>query len=349
MRILYVGDIVEGGTCRQRMKALESLGHDVTSIHTRPEQMRKREMAFAHRVLRKLYGPIDMAHANKAILSAVSQEAFDVLWLDKGLMIRPSTLQSVRKSLPRCVIAGFSPDDMMNPNNQSRRFLAGLSSYDIYFTTKTYGVAELEALGCPKAVFMGNGYDPQTHRPMAVSAEERLRLGGDVGFIGQWEPERAASLARLAVSGVDVRVWGYTWERWKDVPSALRLENKPLWSDDYAKAVCSFKINLCFLRKCNRDLQTTRSVEIPACGGFMLAERTDEHLDLFTEGKEAEFFSSDAELLEKTKYYLTHEADRIRIAQAGYERCLTSGYSYGDRLRNCIELVRTVRPQRSDV
>lgn len=41
-----------------------------------------------------------------------------------------------------------------------------------------------------------------------------------------------------------------------------------LYSDNYVKALQSFKISLCFLRKMNFDQQTTRSVEIPACGGF---------------------------------------------------------------------------------
>ena len=86
----------------------------------------------------------------------------------------------------------------------------------------------------------------------------------------------------------------------------------------------------------NRDLQTTRSIEIPACGGFLLAERTDEHLRLLKEGVEAEYFASDAEMLEKVRYYLTHENERARIAAAGLRRCLTGGYSNADRLTSIL-------------
>lgn len=337
-RVLYVGPMLPGSTTLQRFSALQDLGHAMTAVTTVPDSRARRSPpSLVARARRKLFGPHDQVRANTGILAALGAEAFDLAWIDKGLTIRPRTLQAIRNAQPQCRIVGFSPDDMMNPSNQSAKFLRGLPAYHVYITTKSYNVAELQQLGCPRAVFMPNGYDPHTHRPMPVTPHERAALGGPVGFVGQWEPDRAASLRTLARAGIPVRIWGYTWERMTDVPADVRLENRPVWGDDYARAICAFDVNLCFLRKCNRDLQTTRTVEIPACGGFMLAERTDEHLEMFEEGKEAEFFSSAEELLAKTRYYLRYPEQRQRIARAGYERCQRSGYSYPDRLHRVLQ------------
>jgi spore maturation protein CgeB len=113
----------------------------------------------------------------------------------------------------------------------------------------------------------------------------------------------------------------------------LVIEGRPLYGDSYAKALCSFDICLGFLCKANRDLQTTRTVEIPACQRFMLAERSAEQSELFEEGNEAEFFESTEELLRKIRFYLAHPEERMRIAAAGRERCLRSGYSNQERLK----------------
>jgi hypothetical protein len=322
------------------MEAIQELGHGVRGIDTQPGHIRDKECKFANRLWRKLFGPLDLASANSRIEQAVHKQAFDIIWIDKVLTIKPGTLKRVKQLRENCIIVGYSPDDMTgNKRNSSRRYLRSLPYYDVYFTTKTYCVAELEALGCPRAKFVGNAYDEHTHRPMAVTSEDSARFGGPVGFIGAWEKERAESLCFLSKSGIRVRVWGLAWTRCKRPPELLILENKPLWSKDYARALCAFDINLCFLCKANRDVQTTRSIEIPACGRFMLAERTDEHLSLFEEGKEAEFFDSDEELLDKVRYYLAHPKERKRIAAAGRQRCLRSGYSNLNRMQEMMKIV----------
>jgi spore maturation protein CgeB len=78
----------------------------------------------------------------------------------------------------------------------------------------------------------------------------------------------------------------------------------------------------------SRNLSSGRTFEIPASGAFMLAARTIEHQMFFEEDKEAVFFDSPEELVDKAIYYLRNEAARQAIAEAGHRRCVTSGYSW---------------------
>jgi len=328
------------------MKAIEDLGHFVTGVDTEPAGVREVQRRLFYRISGKLFRmglnafkPKDLAGANKAISEHFQRAKWDILWMDKALTIEAKTLQEVKERQTDCRIVGYSPDDMFARHNQSRQFLEHIRFYDAFFTTKSYGVNELHSLGCPRVVFVGNAFDPHTHYPRELSELDRKRFGGNVGFIGAYEPERAQSMYHLARAGIPVRVWGPNWKKCRSKEENLILERKGLWADDYAMAICGFDVNLCFLRKVNRDLQTTRSIEIPACGAFMLAERTDEHLELFEEGKEAEFFGSDEELIDKARYYLTHENHRKRIAAAGRERCLKTGYSNHDRLKEMLTII----------
>jgi len=336
--IVYVGDTSPGRTSFHRMNALKALGHVVININ----QYAVLEGTWARlmvKVMSRLGYPLDSAKINAQILEKLDAEHIDILWLDKPLTVIPATLQAVKEKMPWTQIVAYSPDDMLNPRNQSRYHQACLPLIDVYFTTKSFHVEELRDKGCSSVFFVPNAYDKNSHKPVALSPEERSRWGGRVGFIGGYEVERFNSLLYLACANVPIRIRGSFWERVPTRHPNLQIEIGDLGDYNYAKAITATDINLCFLRKVNRDLQTTRSIEIPACGGFMLAERTDEHLALFEEGKEAEFFSSNDEMLGKINYFLANPDKRQRIAEAGRKRCIDSGYSNEDRLKVLLDLL----------
>lgn len=347
LRILFVGPLVAGSTTLQRCQTLQREGHQLTAVNTLPAPWSRVALTLPYRALHRLGGPYDLAFANHQLLALARTPAPDVVWIEKGRTIEAATLRALRGRWPLAAIVAYSPDDMFNPRNQSRQWRACLPLYDLHVTTKRHNRSELREAGARDVLVVVGSFDSLVHRPMPVDEATRTRFGGDVGFIGWPEPERAQSMRSLAEHGVPVRIWG-PWAAWHGTHPNLRIEGRPLWTDDYARAISAFRINLCFLRKVNRDRHTSRTIEIPACGGFMLAERTDEHLELFEEDREAVYFSSDEELLEKVTYYLAHEAERVRIAAAGRARCWSGGYAYEHRLRDVLRHVAARASERSD-
>jgi len=343
MKILSVGNMSGlSNTCLHRHWALEKIADKIDKVNTR-----KKVFSIWYRIAHRLfqYGfPInlpDNSNANTEIKEFVSKslnDPYQIVWIDKGITINRETLIYIKKISPSAKIISYSPDNMVLRHNQSKNFLECIALYDVHFTTKSYILEDLRKLGAMRVEYTNKHYEKTFHYPRELTNEDQRRLGGDVGFIGAWEKERCESILYLASKGIKVKVFGDG--KWNDYKGIENLEILPgIFSDDYSKALQAFKISLCFLRKMNFDQQTSRSMEIPACGGFMLAERTSEHLALFEEGKEAEYFSTNEELYKKCLHYLAHDEERKNIATAGTLRCETSGYSNEESI---IRMIRTV-------
>ena len=76
-----------------------------------------------------------------------------------------------------------------------------------------------------------------------------------------------------------------------------------------------------------------RTFEVPACNSFLLAERTDEHAELFREDQEAVFFETPDELVDKARYYVRNAKAREEIAGRGGRKILENPNTYADRLK----------------
>ena len=334
MKIIYVGPMWYGSTALLRFRVMQELGHEVVPVDTEPLKVFEKMQRLHYRIVRRFIGELDLSGANNSIINAVQQQAIDVVWVDKGVTISPGTLREVKSISPETILVHYNMDNPFGKVRHGwRTFLKGAPFYDVHFVAREANVHQYRAIGCRDVRRFYNSYDRNLHRPIRVSEEERKEFGGTVGFIGDYEKERSEAMLFLAENDIPVKVWGPNWDRKCKVRHKnLKVTTQFLKGEDYVKAVCSFDINLGFLRKINEDLHTTRSLEIPACGAFMLAERTKEHLDMFSEGIEAEFFSSDNELMDKVKYYMTNDEKRRRIGLGGRKRCIRSGYSYHDRL-----------------
>lgn len=317
MRILYIGATGEWSTSGERVRAIEKLGHATLRVNTadfyRGTHRLERSAAFRFNIGR----PVQ--RLNTHLLVVAKEEEFDALWVDRGHWVRPETLQLLRlKSRLRCAIHFTLDAELVK--YRSNHFVRSISIYDHLVTTKPFEVELYRSLGARNLHLVPQGFSTFA-QPATLDVEQREKYGCDVVFIGHRQPHYAARLNAVRGLGVRLKVWGSP--KWRGYPS---YAGAPVWGPDYAAALAGAKIGLGLIGRHIPETTTTRTFEIPACGVFMLAERTSDALSFFKEGVEAEFFGSDEEMKDKIRYYLAHDAERERIAAAGRLRCETSGY-----------------------
>ena len=155
-------------------------------------------------------------------------------------------------------------------------------------------------------------------------------------------PERGPFLLHLVDRGVPLTIRGQSWHK---APEWSQL--RPCWKggaiqrDDYAKAIQCARINLGLLSKGNRDLHTTRSLDILALGGLLCAERTTEHSHMYRENVEAVFWADANECAMVCLALLKDEASCKRIAAAGHIRYLQNGHRNEATLRKILDTLLT--------
>ncbi len=360
MKILFVGSIGSGQTSQMRLQVLRELGHDVQALDS-AERWRQ-----LHPIMRRAQqwscrGSV-IDSLNQDVVRSVGEFRPELLWAEKQEFIRPETLTALRRRGVR--LLHFTPDPYFTLEWKRTRLMDdGLALFDYLVTSKQYELREYGRF-CSRVIYMPLGFAPSVHRPLSpASREASARYASDVSFLGGWEPRRQTRLDAVArLPGISLRIWGYGWDHVQDGRISARrylamrrnagnaeysirmnpllascLEGNEVYEDEYAWAISGARISLGFLRQVCPDQHTTRTFEIPACGSMMLADRTDEHQEMFTEGEEAEFFETDEEMLDKLRYYLRNEGLRERVARCGFERCHSSGYSYTARISEVMK------------
>ena len=337
------------------MRAFLRLGHTVRAVHTVEPWT---QVSWLRRqIQRRLQRGSVVDQINRSVIGSAREFQPDLVWAEKQEFLRTETIHELRELGAKTV--HFTPDPYFSLKWKRTRLMdESMKAFDALIYCKSYERAQYESLGRP-VVYTPLGYCDEIHRPLT---SEGARWRCAVGFLGGWEPRREHLLHAVSAAGIDLKIWGGYWEflrdgKWtprrqiilgqlagkdsfhfhKDELLSRAHQGGEVYADDYARALTGASIGLGFVRKVCPDQHTTRTFEIPACGSMLLADRTDEHQEFFLEGKEAEFFASCDEFLDKVKFYCTHESARKGVAAGGYRRCKKGRYAYVYRVASVLE------------
>lgn len=291
-----------------------------------------------------IFFPIDvlikekgLEETNKELLELTLKEKPDLVFFWGGLgLIKKEVIKKISQ-ISKTVT--WSLDDHWS-FYKSSKYSALLFNW--VFTSDPLAIEKYRKVGQKNAVFMPQGYNHFLFKPL------NLPKIYDVTFVGRPHGDRRRTIKKLRRKGIEVKCFGEGWlNGYVSHEEMIKIFSQSKINLNFTRSsgVLWKQIGLIFLhRKFDRSLGLNsplkwyenfqvllaqkrkqlkgRMFKIMGCGGFFLTDPTEGLEILYTPGKEIECFSNFNELVEKIRYYLTHNEEREKIAQAGYERSL---------------------------
>ena len=257
---------------------------------------------------KKIYFNIGREEMNRQFLELVKKEkpdyAFFLLIYDE---FDPSTFLKLKEISPNTKIFNLLSDDSWRYDDYGR-YWALLSDYIVTTGHRAIKLHKKEGI---KNIFFASVVNLEHFKPL------NLEKKYDVVFIGTSGKERIESIKFLRKNGIKVDIFGKNWhyDEFKDI------YHGPLDSDELIKKINESRINLSVSIGGDTKPQIKgRPFEVSACKSFVLESYFPDYLDFFEKDKEIVMFKNNGEMLEKARYYLKHEKEREKIAQAAYEK-----------------------------
>ena len=260
---------------------------------------------------------------NQALLKTISSFKPDYLLVIKGETITPKTVKTI--TAEGIITINWYSDWFGSWN----WIMTNASSYSFFINTC------LESHKRLKRANITNYYLPFAS-PITNSVKKSKKIY-QVTFVGQHTARREKFFA--AIKDLGLKIWGYQWQNssLKDVDGGP----VPVTTAHQIIRQSQIVVNPIIDYKDQQPNQVNvRTFETTGMGTFLLTQ----HLPLlklyFTPGKEVVTFTNPQDLRRKVKYYLRHNIERKKIAQAGYRRA-KKNHSFEIRLKQLFSLTQS--------
>jgi spore maturation protein CgeB len=296
----------------------------------------------ANRILRSISWrlndkrPLRLEDFVAGVLAACGKARPETLITTGTAPLTAAALQELRRLGIVCL--NYSTDDPWNPTQTANWFFHTLPFYDLILTTRRANIRDFERIGCGEVQYLPFGYDDE------LFGNSRGSMQGDahdVLFVGGADKERIAFISEFMGAGPTVTLVGKYWESARQTRRFALGHRTP---DEVRSLTAAAKVNLCLVRRANRDGHVMRSFEIAALGGCMLAEDTAEHREIFgPDGEAVVYFSAPREAAERARLLLANSAERARLSAVVRARISQGAHTYRDRLVSVLEAATRIR------
>ena len=259
---------------------------------------------------------------NAALRRAVRNERPQIVFVVKGFLLEPATLEEIRTA--GALLVGMWVDDPLD----HARALERAPHYDLYFTNDAATVESYHRHGVARAHHLLASADTALFHPLGLARDLPIAL------VGTRTDLREGIVRQIA--DLPIHVFGPGWTKLR---IAGRVElHAPAFgartNEIYNRALVNLNIHNWLGRGGAMNL---RLFEVPAAGAFLLSDPVDEIREYFVEDQHLACYRGIEQLRAKLEHFLARPEECERIARAGREHFLAH-HSYAVRARRVLEL-----------
>lgn len=333
---MYGGSLPIGRYCAS---ALSGLGHSVRVF----------EAPLLHPAFTGLRGlglaPAQTAQLENSFLQVVSQavwaqvqaqEPHLVLALAQAPIGR-SLLQRLRRSGVRTAMWFVEDHEVFD------YWKAYAPLYDVFAVIqKEPFLSMLSGIGQGNALYLPLAAQPDFHKPLELTEQEKREYGADIGFLGAGYPNRRLAFRQLV--GRDFKIWGSDWDGESLLAPHVQRGGARISADESVKIYNATRVNLNLHSSLGTaelvskgDFVNPRTFELACMGAFQLVDRRALMPELFAQDELATFGTLE-EFYAAIEYFLAHPDERHAFAARARERVLRD-HTYAQRMAALLGFV----------
>lgn len=327
------------GTSDYYSKNLNSLGHETVDIIANDKYLQT-QWANEHNIKLQNQGLIErikslpylykfLGKPNWIQTIIFEQTKFyrpNVVYMQDLSVLNPSVLKEIKKNVKLLVgqIASPLPEDKY------------LNCYDLILTSFPHYVDKLRKTGI-KSEYFKIGFE----HTVSKLFENRDRIY-NVVFIGSFSPyhqEGTKTLEKVATE-IPIHVWGNGINFLSPNSPLRKYYHGEAWGKDMYRILSQSKIVINrHIKVAQNYANNMRMYETTGMGAMLITDHKENLNDLFTVGKEVISYSNTSDLIKKIRYYLSHDAERAKIAKAGQNKTLKD-HTYKQRMKELLKILK---------
>ncbi len=262
---------------------------------------------------------------SKTILSTIATYRPDLFFVVPSRNEIPMYILNYITKCTKTTTIAWNSDDDRRWDDYSSKFAF---AYDYMLTTYESAAQSAQKKGLTNILLTQWAANPRFNRPLNLPKKY------DASFIGMAYDDRPEYIKALIEAGFNIKFGGMNWNKY------FENAQTEFSQEEISIITNQSKISLVFSKGCGSENKQIkgRVFESPAYQVCTFIEETP-GLDIyFVPGKEVVVFQNKEDLVEKMKYYLTHDDHRDTIARNGYVR-VKNEHTYEKRLKAAFEQI----------